>query len=101
MFNRKVVLHPDNTVVKSGKRIAMGEAEALRVAVHAGVPAPCVHDMHTTSDGQGRIRMDYVQGQPLDTLWPDMSVDQKKDIARQLREMVEKMRSVPPPPQIL
>lgn len=101
MFNRKVVLHPDNTVVKSGKRIAMGEAEALRVAVHAGVPAPCVHDMHTTSDGQGRIRMDYVQGQPLDTLWPDMSVDQKKDIARQLREMVEKMRSVPPPPNFI
>lgn len=101
MFNRKVVLHPDNTVVKSGKRIAAGEAEALRVAAHAGVPAPCVHDVHTTADGQRHIRMDYVQGQPLDKLWPDMSAEQRKDMARQLREIVEKMRSVAPPPNLI
>ncbi|KAG7141126.1 hypothetical protein HYQ46_007872 [Verticillium longisporum] len=40
MFNRQVILHPDNTVVKSGKRIPIGEAEALRVAAQAGIPAP-------------------------------------------------------------
>lgn len=40
MFHRKVVLHPDDTVVKSGKRIAIGEAEALKVAALAGIPAP-------------------------------------------------------------
>lgn len=39
MFKRKVVLHPDSTVVKSGQRIAIGEAEALRVAAQAGIPA--------------------------------------------------------------
>ncbi|GAB0139162.1 hypothetical protein EsDP_00007375 [Epichloe bromicola] len=101
MFNRRVVLHSDKTVVKSGKRVVPGEAEALKVAVRVGVPAPRVHNVHTTSDGQTRISMDYIQGQPLDKLWPDMSVDQKKSIARQLREVVEKMRSVPPPPHII
>ena len=101
MFNRKVVLHPDNTVLKSGKRIAMGEAEALRVATHAGIPAPRVHDVYSTPDGQGHIRMDYVPGQPLDTVWPNLSAEQKKDIARQLREIVEKMRSVAPPPGLI
>ncbi|EGY14261.1 uncharacterized protein VDAG_05425 [Verticillium dahliae VdLs.17] len=101
MFNRKVVLHPDNTVVKSGKRIPIGEAEALRVAAQAGIPAPYVHDVHTSSDGQGHIRMDYIQGQSLDKLWSDMAVEQKKNIARQLRGMVETMRSVVPPPHLV
>lgn len=101
MFNRKVVLHPDNTVVKSGKRIAMGEADALRVAALAGIPVPAIHDTHTTPDGQVQIRMGYVQGQSLDTLWPEMSVDQKTDIARQLRVIVDKMRSVAPPGNLI
>ncbi|CCF38682.1 phosphotransferase [Colletotrichum higginsianum] len=101
MFRRKVVLHPDNTVVKSGLRIALGEAEALRVAVRAGIPAPSVHDVQATSDGQGRIRMDYIQGQSLDKLWPDMSAEKRKDMARQLREIVVTMRSVAPPPNLI
>ncbi|KAH7264448.1 hypothetical protein MRS44_012234 [Fusarium solani] len=101
MFNRKVVLRPDNTVVKSGKRIAMGEAEALRVAALAGIPVPAVHDTYTTPDGQVQIRMGYVQGQSLDTLWPEMSVKQKKDIARQLRVIVDKMRSMAPPQHLI
>lgn len=96
MFNRRVVLHADGTVVKSGKRIALGEAEALKVAAHAGIPAPRVRDAYVTADGQGCIRMDYIKGQPLDTLWPDMSVQEKRDIALQLRELIEKMRSVAP-----
>ncbi|KAJ4312665.1 hypothetical protein N0V84_009809 [Fusarium piperis] len=101
MFNRKVILYPDNTVVKSGKRVAKGEADALRVAADAGIPAPYVHAVHSTPDGQGHIRMGYIQGQQLDKLWPDMSTEQKKDIAHQLREMVERMRSVTPPPHFI
>ncbi|OAA40244.1 Protein kinase-like domain protein [Metarhizium rileyi] len=101
MFNRKVILQADKTVVKSGKRIALGEAEALKVAAHAGIPAPCVHDVYRATDGQGRITMDYIEGQSLDKLWPAMSVQQKKDIARQLRGLVEKMRSVTPPANLI
>ncbi|KAF7555699.1 hypothetical protein G7Z17_g1995 [Cylindrodendrum hubeiense] len=80
---------------------AVGEAEALRVAAHAEIPAPRLLDVCTTSEGQGHIRMDYIQGQPLDKLWPEMPAEQKKDIARQLRGIVEKMRSVAPPPQLI
>ncbi|KAF5024779.1 hypothetical protein F66182_3157 [Fusarium sp. NRRL 66182] len=101
MFNRKVVLHADNTIVKCGKRIAVGEAAALEVANNAGIPAPSVLQARTTSDGHSRIRMDYIQGQPLDKLWPDMSVQQKKNIARQLREIIERMRSMSPPPNFI
>ncbi|QUC16612.1 uncharacterized protein UV8b_00853 [Ustilaginoidea virens] len=101
LFNRRVVLQPDNTVIKSGRRIAVGEAEALKVASRAGIPAPSVHDVHTASNGESRIRMDYIEGQSLDKLWPDMCAAQRKDLARQLREIVEKMRSVVPPPHLI
>lgn len=101
MFNRKVILYSDSTVVKSGKRVAKGEADALRVAAQAGVPAPSVHRVHSTPDGQGHIRMDYIQGQRLDELWPDMSAEQNKDVVRQLRAIIEKMRSVAPPPDFI
>ncbi|CAH0025933.1 unnamed protein product [Clonostachys rhizophaga] len=100
MFHRKVVLHPDDTVVKFGKRIAIGEAEALKVAALAGIPTPLFLEVNTTPEGQS-IRMSYVHGESLDTLWPSMTVDQKKDIARQLRVIVEQMRSVAPPATLI
>ncbi|EKJ76925.1 hypothetical protein FPSE_02923 [Fusarium pseudograminearum CS3096] len=97
LFNRKVILQADKTVVKVGKRITLGEGEALKIAVSAGIPAPSVRDTCTTSDGEVRITMDYIPGESLEKLWPDMSVDQKKDIAQQIRQIVEKMRSITPP----
>jgi aminoglycoside phosphotransferase (APT) family kinase protein len=90
-------LQADKTVVKAGKRIPSGEAEALKVAVNAGIPAPSVRDTCTTSDGEVRITMDYIQGETLEKLWPNMSVEEKKDIAQQIRQIVEKMRSITPP----
>uniref|UniRef100_A0A0B7KC47 Aminoglycoside phosphotransferase domain-containing protein n=1 Tax=Bionectria ochroleuca TaxID=29856 RepID=A0A0B7KC47_BIOOC len=100
LFNRKVVLHSDDTVVKSGKRIAIGEAEALKVAALAGIPAPRFLEANTTPDGRS-IRMSYVHGESPDTLWPSMTVNQKKDIASQLRIIIEQMRSVTPPANLI
>jgi aminoglycoside phosphotransferase (APT) family kinase protein len=100
MFHRRVVLHPDGTVVKSGKRIAVGEAEALRVAAQAGIPAPRVLGTESTPDGQS-IRMSHIPGQTLDTLWPSMTVDQKRDMAQQLGVIVQQMRSVVPPENLI
>ncbi|KAH7317052.1 kinase-like domain-containing protein [Stachybotrys elegans] len=101
LYNRKVVLYPDNTVVKFGKRTDLGEVAALRVAADAGLPVPHVRDTSTSSDGQRRISMGFIQGKTLDKLWSDMSVEQKKDFASQLRGLIEKMRSVPAPPNYI
>ena len=101
LFARKVVQYPDDTVVKSGKRIVLGEAEALKVAARAGVPVPRVHDVHTTRDGTGYIRMDYVHGETLEAVWPSMSAEERKDVARQLRGIVQTMRSANPPPNYI
>ena len=100
MFHRKVVLYPDSTVVKSGKRIAMGEAEALKVAALVGIPAPRLLGTNSTT-GRPEIRMSYIRGQTLESLCPSMTVDQKKDIARQLRIIVGLMRSVAPPTKLI
>ena len=53
MFNRRVVLHADRTIVEAVKRIALREAEALKVAAHAGIPAPRVRDVYLTSRRSG------------------------------------------------
>jgi len=83
LFNRSVVLYPDNTVVKSGHRIMVGEAEALKTAARAGVPVPVVHEASTASNGRVNIRMDYIPGESLEKLWPAMSADEKMNIAHQ------------------
>jgi hypothetical protein len=51
MFDRKVVLYLDNTMVKSGKRIAIGEAEALKVAALTGIPAPRLLEANARTKG--------------------------------------------------
>ncbi|KAF5124096.1 hypothetical protein E5D57_012019 [Metarhizium anisopliae] len=101
LFHRKVVHRSDGVVVKSEKRLAVGEAEALRVARKAGIPVPLVHQAKTFPDGKGEIHMDYVQGESLDKLWPTMSVEEKKDVCRQLREILEQMRSIAPPCELI
>ncbi|KAH0593877.1 hypothetical protein MHUMG1_08199 [Metarhizium humberi] len=101
LFHRKVVHRSDGVVVKSGKRLAVGEAEAMRVARKAGLPVPHVHQAKTFPDGKSEIHMDYVQGESLDKLWPTMSVEEKKDVCRQLREILEQMRSIAPPCELI
>ncbi len=97
MFARMVTLHPGNVIKKSGKDICLQEADALRVAESAGLPVPHVHSVETTSDGKKRISMDYIEGQILSDIWIRLSGEEKKDISRQLRDMLVIMRSIPNP----
>lgn len=41
--------------------------------------------------------MDFIPGQPLNQAWKDMTPEQKGGIAKQLRDILTAMRSVPPP----
>ncbi|KAK2606302.1 hypothetical protein QQS21_003350 [Conoideocrella luteorostrata] len=54
-----------------------------------------------TANGETRMRMGYVKGQSLDTLWADLSSQEKKHIAQQLRKIVDNMRAAKPPPQLI
>ena len=82
LYRRKVVLRPDGIVVKSGDRITIGEAEALKVASQAGIPAPGVRKViDKTVDDRQEIHMDCMPGDSLEKIWPDLFHDQRKDIA--------------------
>lgn len=45
--------------------------------------------------------MDFIQGQSLDTVWNDLEPEQKRDISRQLRDILTAMRSLEPPPRMI
>ncbi|OBT47178.1 hypothetical protein VE00_03455 [Pseudogymnoascus sp. WSF 3629] len=85
----------DQTVVKSGEAIKIEESHALRLAEQLHLPVPHVHEAQTTPDGGASIRMDYIPGDNLKDVWPSMTPDQKHDIAIQLRDIIDKMRSLP------
>lgn len=97
LYGRRVTFHPGNIAKKSGKRICLQEADALRIAEEAGLPVPHVHHVETTADGKNHISMDYIEGQVLSEVWPTYSEVQKRAIIQQLREIFTTMRSVPAP----
>ncbi|ATY58577.1 kinase-like domain [Cordyceps militaris] len=98
---RRVVLEPNNTVVKAGRHLVLAEADAIKVASDAGLPVPRLHSVSTNEHRVVEIRMDYIPGQSLDKLWPTMSADEKKSVASQLREIIEQMRAMEPPPNYI
>jgi aminoglycoside phosphotransferase (APT) family kinase protein len=88
--------YPDNTVVKSGgKKRRESEAAALRVAAELGLPTPRVHEIKEGGDDENNevtVRMDFVEGQTLESLWPTLSEEEKRDYCRHLREILDTMR---------
>lgn len=95
--DHRVELHPGNIAVKKARGMYLGEADALRTAKAAGLPVPHVYSSGS-SDGIKYIEMEFVPGQTLEQAWPDMTAEQKGTIAKQLKDLLTTMRSVPPPP---
>ncbi|KAF1851228.1 kinase-like protein, partial [Cucurbitaria berberidis CBS 394.84] len=71
------------------------EAAALRLATRLGLPTPRLHEIKQSScDGndESTIRIDFIEGQTLESVWPTLSVEEKRDICRQLRAILDTMR---------
>ncbi|KFY23330.1 hypothetical protein V493_05911 [Pseudogymnoascus sp. VKM F-4281 (FW-2241)] len=92
---RIVELCVDNTVIKSGENIEIDEIHALRVAKELQLPMPKVYEAYPLPARGASIHMSYVPGETLETAWPTMSLDQKQDVALQLRAIIDTMRSLP------
>lgn len=88
-----VTCQPDGTVLKSGPRVRMGEAEALKLAHSLGLPVPAVHQVRTVTEEHVEISMDFVQGDVLEAVWPSMTEAEKLQIAQQLGQMISLLRS--------
>jgi len=95
MFGRIVKLYPDNSVVKSGPGILLGERDALEFAAQLNLPVPrLVGEQSTQNAGElCNIRMSFIEGQRLDKVWGGMTADEKLDVCRQLRTILEVMQS--------
>lgn len=73
----------------------------MRVAAEAKLPVPRVYDFGTRPDGLSFIKMDYIDGTILDKVLSTIIDDERRSIARQLRVLVDLIRSVEAPPQTI
>ncbi|KAL5116988.1 hypothetical protein ACEQ8H_005074 [Pleosporales sp. CAS-2024a] len=89
-----VTRHAGSVVFKQGRRVNIDERPALELAAQHGLPVPRVYDAGE-SDGEAFIQMDFVQGDRLDRVWPQMTAEERNSICRQLREILARMRSIP------
>lgn len=84
--------YPDNTVVNSGEKTRRKpEAAALRLAAELGLPTPRLHAIEQRGD-EVTIRMDFIEGKTLESVWPNLSVEEKRNYCLQLRQILDTMR---------
>ncbi|GKZ98454.1 hypothetical protein AnigIFM59636_003249 [Aspergillus niger] len=96
-----VVRLSKDLVLKGGGDVLPCEAKVLQlVASKSNIRAPRVHrSLHFMEDTKysstmGCIVMDYIDGEPLDKCWRDLSDEQKMDIARQTAQMIIEIQSI-------
>ncbi|KAF2763201.1 UROD/MetE-like protein [Pseudovirgaria hyperparasitica] len=87
----------EQTIVKTGNATSMAEAAALRlVREQTSIPVPEVFDAYMRDDDAecGAIIMEYVQGDVLRDIWPQMTQTEKDSIVDQLRDYMIQLREI-------
>jgi len=97
--NRKVVRVGRHFVVKYGEGIDIVEGEnMLYIQKVTTIKVPKVYALYTElCTGNSFIIMEFVQGDTLASIWPDLSVTQKSNITTKLRDSYGKLRQLPSP----
>lgn len=84
-----------NFCIKFGDSVTLSEANALRfIAKHTSIPVPKVHYAFTHY-GRTYILMERIRGETIAKRWHSLSDASKSSIFRQLKEMIQELRSVP------
>lgn len=78
-------------VRKSGSRVRIEESTALEFAHSLQLPVPAIHEAKCSSQ-ETEILMDFVDGECLEEAWMSMNTKQKRNIADQIRHVLEIMR---------
>ncbi|KAI7364196.1 hypothetical protein KC354_g5884 [Hortaea werneckii] len=81
----------NDIVKKSGSRVRREEGNALIFARDIGLPVPRVLDISDAEKGH-TITMEYIDAICLEDAWPNISPEQRISIAREIRDVVTKMR---------
>ncbi|KAJ9410562.1 hypothetical protein DTO045G8_1468 [Paecilomyces variotii] len=97
----RVVRLSKDLVLKGGGNVLPCETNVLQlVASKSNIRAPRVHRSIHFNDNtkyfsmMGYIVMDYIDGEPLDRCWSDLSDEQKMDVAKQTAQMIIEMQSI-------
>jgi aminoglycoside phosphotransferase (APT) family kinase protein len=96
-YGRKIVRVGQHIVVKYGKLVRENEGHVLLfLEKNSLTQAPLLYAMYRDSD-KLYIVMQYLPGEDLRSLWPQLNNDEKISITAMIREVFDKMRSVQPP----
>jgi len=93
-----VLMLSKNLCIKVGTLKQPAEAATMQfVAKHTSIPIPKVHCAFERK-GRQYILMEGVQGHILRDDWLKRSAESKEKILAQIKDMVDQMRRIPPPP---
>ncbi|RDX54547.1 kinase-like protein [Lentinus brumalis] len=94
----RVMFLPFRLVLKIGKDSAGAEADTLRfVRKHTTIPVPRVY-ISARGFGRTYTLMEDVRGDELQFMWVDMSTEQQSLVLDQLRDYIQQLRKLQPPP---
>lgn len=95
----RVVRVGDYFVAKYGpqtsRRIQEGQ-NMIFVQQNLTTPIPLIYALYV-EDGIAYLLMEYVAGQSLESLWPNLEPQEQSIILNKLRKILDEMRSLPPP----
>jgi serine/threonine protein kinase len=92
--DRKVVKVDSNTVAKLGPGLDITEAESMRfIRNNTALPVPQVLNAYE-EDGYGYILMEFVEGDSLEKIWPNLSSSERTVILTELKDYIRQMRQI-------
>jgi serine/threonine protein kinase len=92
---RRKVFRANGKVIKFGPDVDIREATAMSFIAKSAItlPVPEVFRAETYEDGSTVIEMEMISGENLHEVWPRLSIEEKRDFAQQLKEILEELRS--------
>ncbi|KAI1455908.1 phosphotransferase family protein [Annulohypoxylon moriforme] len=94
---RRTVVVSGHFVVKYGTNVTENEGHALlSLEKHPSIPAPRLYAMYRENEKLYLI-MELKPGRQLSEVWPSLNEDDTRNIASQLREIWDQIRSIPSP----
>ncbi|KAG8164059.1 hypothetical protein KVR01_005977 [Diaporthe batatas] len=94
----------EDVVLKQGSSVWPSEEAAIKLiqAHTADIPVPTVYHAIYNRDATGVIStgmlyMEYIPGKSLESVWPRLSEDDKKQICQETWGLIERLRQIPRP----
>lgn len=98
-YANKVVRITQTQVVKFGMTLNVTEGKVMQlVAKLTSIPVPCVYENFSRKIADGPevvyLVMEYIEGSPLSTSWPNLDIVVKDEIAMTLRAYLKELRLI-------